>query len=183
MLPQRFKGSSRTTNVVCLLSMAFLVTSCGHAQAFHPGVPMDVVMKTIHDYGSDHARSPRPWRHFETRRVRTASIPPMSATSWFKETSPSLRKLPNRIARKRAASRRCLKKSRIFCRRFISGHSPKALTTPTFRISWQCSTNGLPLIRDLLRPEFPWLSFTSTMATLLVAPVTRIPCPTHSGGF
>ncbi len=35
--------------------MAFLVTSCGVAHAFHPGVPMDVIMKTIHDYGSDHA--------------------------------------------------------------------------------------------------------------------------------
>jgi hypothetical protein len=55
MLPQRFNGLSRTTNVVCLLSMVFLVTSCGHAQAFHPDVPMDVVMKTIHNYGSDHA--------------------------------------------------------------------------------------------------------------------------------
>jgi len=38
-----------------LVSLALIASSCGHTQASPPQVSMDVVMKTVHDYGSGHA--------------------------------------------------------------------------------------------------------------------------------
>jgi hypothetical protein len=45
----------KIASFLVLASLTMLTSSCGHTQASPPEVPMDVVMKTIHDYQSSHA--------------------------------------------------------------------------------------------------------------------------------
>ena len=54
MLRKHTGNTSGLCCLLCILGFTFLASSCGHSKTLAAPATMDVVMKTIHDYGRDH---------------------------------------------------------------------------------------------------------------------------------